>query len=529
MKVKVHVCIEHDGVDEPLPLVTEVACLERSELDPASLGLTLAEGKALLAAVQQTLVTAQVAAHVEEHRHCPQCGSQYQLKGRHTLTMRTVFGKLKLPSPRYYGCPCQSCSCQPEPELAEKKSYSPLAKLLPDRTTPELQYLQNKWAALMSYGLTVKLLEEVLPLDKCVSTATLSAQVARVADRIESELGEAGEEQPMFIEGCPAMWAALAEPDAPITVGLDGGYVHGREGDNRKAGCFEVIVGKSMPGDAEGSNRRFGYVNGEDRKPKRRLFELLKAQGMQENQQMIFISDGGDTVRDLPMYLNPHSEHLLDWFHVAMRLTVLGQFAKGIPKKMPQSKGMSREPKKSRSNSKATLSELAYEAYDDENDLDEEEEEEEVGRTPEELVEQLEKVKWYLWHGNVFMALQLIGWLEDDAYLLAEQSMAGKKLAKALQEFSGYINANRTFIVNYGDRYRNGERISSAFAESTVNEVISTRFEKKQSMRWTKRGAHDLLQVRVQVLDGEWRRTYERWYPGMEASRAVRGEEQRAA
>ncbi len=31
--------------------------------------------------------------------------------------------------------------------------------------------------------------------------------------------------------------------------------------------------------------RRFGYVNEAGKKPKRRLFELLKAQGMQENQQ----------------------------------------------------------------------------------------------------------------------------------------------------------------------------------------------------------------------------------------------------
>ncbi len=353
-----------------------------------------------------------------------------------------------------------------------------------------------------------------------VSTATLSAQVARVADRAESELGE---EQPMFVEGCPAMWAALPEPDAPITVGLDGGYVHAREGKNRKAGCFEVIVGKSMPGDAEGPNRRFGYVNGEDRKPKRRLYELLKAQGMQENQQMIFISDGGDTVRDLPMYLNPHSEHLLDWFHVAMRITVLGQLAKGIPKHVPEqppkhiSKGVPYKQKE-------PCNRAAWDAQD-------EDEEEGAGRTPQELTEQLERVKWYLWHGNVFMALQLIEELEEDAEVLADRSVtrvAGKKLAKAVSEFWGYISANRAFIVNYGDRYRNGERISSAFVESTVNEVISTRFEKKQSMRWTKRGAHDLLQVRVRVLDGEWRRSYERWYPSMrEASQVV--EEQRAA
>lgn len=30
-------------------------------------------------------------------------------------------------------------------------------------------------------------------------------------------------------------------------------------------------------------------------------------------------------------HLNPHAEHLLDWFHVAMRLTVLQQAAKGLP------------------------------------------------------------------------------------------------------------------------------------------------------------------------------------------------------
>jgi hypothetical protein len=51
------------------------------------------------------------------------------------------------------------------------------------------------------------------------------------------------------------------------------------------------------------------------------------------NQQLTFLSDGGDTVRDLQLYLSPEAEHLLDWFHVAMRLTVLQQTAKGLPDK----------------------------------------------------------------------------------------------------------------------------------------------------------------------------------------------------
>jgi hypothetical protein len=80
------------------------------------------------------------------------------------------------------------------------------------------------------------------------------------------------------------------------------------------------------------------------------------------------------------------------------------------------------------------------------------------------------------------------------------------KLRKTLREFEQYIAANRPFIPNYGDRYRNGETISSAFVESTVNQVVSKRFVKKQQMRWTKRGAHLLLQVRTRTLNNDLRR-----------------------
>jgi len=60
-----------------------------------------------------------------------------------------------------------------------------------------------------------------------------------------------------------------------------------------------------MPSD--GASKCFGFVQTFDRKPKRRLFEVLKAQGMQTNQQVTFLTDGGDDVRELPLYLNPQS------------------------------------------------------------------------------------------------------------------------------------------------------------------------------------------------------------------------------
>jgi hypothetical protein len=79
------------------------------------------------------------------------------------------------------------------------------------------------------------------------------------------------------------------------------------------------------------SSKCFAFVQTYDQKPERRLFEVLRSQGHQLNQQIIVLSDGGDTVLDLQLYLNPHAEHLLDWVHVAMRLTVLQQTAKGVP------------------------------------------------------------------------------------------------------------------------------------------------------------------------------------------------------
>ena len=63
--------------------------------------------------------------------------------------------------------------------------------------------------------------------------------------------------------------------------------------------------------------------------------------------------------------------------------------------------------------------------------------------------------------------------------------------------------------------------ISTAFVESTVNELISKRMVKKQQMRWTKEGAHLLLQTRVKTLDGDLHDKFVEWYPGMEKTMAA--------
>ena len=75
------------------------------------------------------------------------------------------------------------------------------------------------------------------------------------------------------------------------------------------------------------------------------------------------------------------------------------------------------------------------------------------------------------------------------------------KFARSAQEFAAYIRSNAGSLINYGERFQSGERISSAMAESMVNAVVSKRFAKCQQMQWTRRGAHLLLQTRTHAPD----------------------------
>jgi hypothetical protein len=107
------------------------------------------------------------------------------------------------------------------------------------------------------------------------------------------------------------------------------------------------------------------------------------------------------------------------------------------------------------------------------------------------VVRESGRLKWFLWHGNVYRALQVVESVEMDLNVAAALGdPRARKLLKTAEEFHTYLERNRGFIPNYGERYRYGERISTGFVESTVNQVISKRFCKRQQMQWTKRGAH---------------------------------------
>lgn len=117
--------------DDGQPETCDITSVERKDLKPATLCLTLAEGKAILKDIQGTVIQRQAALCLETYRQCPDCGAPRTGNGYHDLSVRTVFCHLKVESARLH-----HCGCQPR----ESKTFSPLANLLPEHTTPEMLF-----------------------------------------------------------------------------------------------------------------------------------------------------------------------------------------------------------------------------------------------------------------------------------------------------------------------------------------------------------------------------------------------------
>jgi hypothetical protein len=430
MRFRVEViCVNDEGTEQRHGVME----MERRELAMETLGLSLAEGKALLQGVQDFVTSQQVSEDLQRRRNCPNCGHRYHSPATGTSRVQTVFGPVAVPNPRW-----ERCACQTE----GPKTFRPTATWLKRRTSPERLYLETKGGSLIAYERIAELLKEVLPVSESTNHETMREHLRAVAERMEAELG--AERQPDPVK--PEVDPELPLPDGPMTVGLNGGFVRAAH----KEGFFEVVAFRRREEDAIPPPKCFGFVRTYDQKPRWRLWELMKSQGMQENQQVVFLSDGGEDIRQVRKYLHPSSEHVLDGFHITMRLTALRQQTKALEAARPESGAATSK--------------------------------------------QIESIQHLLWHGNVEEALERLTNLLMDLELAGSQSGPAEKLRAGIAEFETYIRNNQKSIPNYGERYRQGETIGTAFVESTINQVISRRFVKKQQMHWTLRGAHLLLQ-----------------------------------
>jgi hypothetical protein len=122
MRFRVEViCVNDEGTEQRHGVME----MERRELAMETLGLSLAEGKAILRGVQDFVASQQISEDLQRRCSCPNCGQRYHSKEAGTRTVETVFGPVAVSNPRWERC---------SGEREGPKSFRPTATWLTGRT-----------------------------------------------------------------------------------------------------------------------------------------------------------------------------------------------------------------------------------------------------------------------------------------------------------------------------------------------------------------------------------------------------------
>ena len=430
---------------------TELTTVSRSVMDStfADVGLVLSETKVLSAKLQTSMVCDQMAEYAACRRICVHCGVLQPLKERQTRRLQTLFGTVEIAAPRF-----KVCRCRRSTPMDKMALFSPICELLTGRCTPELERVQAELGARTSFRDAVRILDMLLP-GAPATHESVRNRTHVVALRIEAADRQA---TPVAVlEDTTALNAS-----EPIVL-LDGAYIRAVSGQQVRN--FEAICGKV---EQEGcSSRRFGFVRSVAEPADALLRAALHEQGWRQGEAVIAISDGDPA---LPALVRSATggpvEPILDWFHLSMRLHHVEQVMSGLAALEPPAQ--------------ASLDSVQVE------------------------VERLRHLLWNGYHKKAVKTLgRIVGWAEianaasDTAMVMAKV----ERLVARCTELRSHIEINTNALIDYGQRYRAGKPVSSSRAESTVNQLVNARMNKRRQMRWSPQGAHRVLQVRAAVLD----------------------------
>jgi hypothetical protein len=313
------------------------------------------------------------------------------------------------------------------------------------RSTPELHQLQAHLSALLTYRVATGVLQHLLPVTTGRSPETLRSHTLQIGEQLDT--------------------AAAGEPTAvaaAITVSLDSTFIRSREEGERH---LEVRVGNVET--AGGVRQVFGAVAkaGTDISALIRL--NLGVVGGTAATVVTAFTDGCPGLRSALVDAGVTTPPILDWFHIAMRLQHATQAASGLSADNP-----------SRVQAKAVI------------------------------VEEVERLRWRIWNGKATNAKRSIDRVRKVMHVYREErgdqirSAPSRRLWHALLDVDDYLRGQSSWLVNYAERYRAGLRVGTSVTEGTANFLINQRMNKLQQMRWSRRGADLLLQVRCAVFNG---------------------------
>ena len=314
------------------------------------------------------------------------------------------------------------------------------------RSTPELDQLQAHLSALMTYRVAAGVLQHLLPVDAGRSPETLRNHTLRIGE----QLGTATSDQPT---------TAAA---AAITVSVDSTFIRSREEGERH---LEVRVGNVET--ASRGRQVFGAVAKADTDISALIRQSLRAVGRTDDTELTAFTDGCPGLRSILVDAGITTPPILDWFHIAMRIQHATQAASGLPADDP-----------GRMQAKIVI------------------------------VDEVERLRWRIWNGKAKNAKRSIDRIRRVMHVYKDElgqharNAPSRRLWHALLDVDGYLRGQSSWLVNYAKRYRAELRVGTSITEGTANFLVNRRMNKSQQMRWSRRGADLLLQVRCAVYNG---------------------------
>ena len=406
-------------------------------------GLTLEEGKAILQRVQAEQTQFQVEQCGMRDRECTGCERRRAIHDYRKRSIHTLFGVCQVRAPRL-----RPCSCLAPHDTAPA---SRLMALMAGRTTPELERVQAELGARLSFREASRVLDLFVPAARPHNHKSVRNRLARVADQIETK--DLSSPHRMSRVG-----------PGPMSVFIDGAYIRAVPGFQTRH--FEIIMGRV---DTDGRVARH-FVSAPNISTSKvdTIRAALRAQGWIPGRDITVFSDGDPALRGAVVSAaRQQVTHILDWFHMSMRVRHIEQAFEGIRQFEPELKSW-----------------LLTSAYCD-----------------------VPRLRHLLWSGYVDEtrdALRLMSYWVRSAVSehTHEINAKMKRFLVLIDELATYLRLNQASVINYCQRYWKGLPISSSRAESAVNALVNARMNKLRQMRWSPRGAQRVLQARAAVFDG---------------------------
>ena len=290
------------GVDGSSRSVDVMAIDRPGDLgDIADLGLTLAQGKQLVALVQQEIVTAQSRDHAVRRPLCRSCGAACQVKDYRPHQIATLFGQVTLRLPRFR---CAGCGG------AEAGHGWPAHC----RSTPELDQVRAQFSASCRTGSP----------PACSNTFCRSMPGATPRPCAPARSRSA--------RTCGTPLAAEpATAASAITLTLDSTFIRSCEDGQRH---LEVRLGNVETSD--GGRQVFAAVAKTDTAIEALIRRGLAEVGQTADTELTAFTDGCSGLRSILVNAGVTEPPGLDWFHIAMRLQHAEKTAGTLPADTPE-------------------------------------------------------------------------------------------------------------------------------------------------------------------------------------------------